>query len=301
MEQAFSLGLDTANLRDGLAEVCMRLGDTATAAGHGRRALHMKDAQVCAGFDYKRFKLSGRGAPVFDFCSPDRNIIAFALWGKGSRYLETALRNVRLCPDIYPGWGCRFYVDDSLPADFFQRLKSQLHAESNPGQARTAVQIVKMPRRSAHRTDGMFWRFRVSDDDGLDRFLVRDADSVINVRERIAVDDWIRSGKRFHIMRDAGSHTELIHGGLWGGVAGVLPKLDELLGAFSADSHVGLDQKFLRRMVWPLVKRDALIHDRYYHGVLGGVPFSELGCLPPGRHIGQNAWALRDGRGRNGW
>jgi hypothetical protein len=52
---------------------------------------------------------------------------------------------------------------------------------------------------------------------------VRDADSVLNLRERLAVDDWLASGRWFHIMRDWWSHTDLVLAGMWGGVAGVLP------------------------------------------------------------------------------
>jgi hypothetical protein len=47
----------------------------------------------------------------------------------------------------------------------------------------------------------LFWRFLVADP-GVDRSLIRDADSVVNVRERVPVDRWIASGKHFHVMRD---------------------------------------------------------------------------------------------------
>ncbi len=299
MEQVLSAGAVSANLYDGFAQVCARMGEPDLARGYGQKALQIKDAQAREHFDPARFRLTGRAAPAFDHARPERNVIAFSLWGDDPRYLETAQLNVELCPHIYPGWACRFYVDRSVPPSFFERLRSILKRQRRRGQE-TPVQIVTMPGRRAHRTDGMLWRFHVSDDPDVDRFLVRDADSVINIKERIAVDDWIGSGKRFHIMRDAGAHTELIHGGLWGGVACVLPKIDDLLQAFRSDSHIGLDQKFLRAMVWPLVHQDARIHDRLYHGVLGGVPFSPLGLLPPGRHVGQDAWAVGPVRHKGG-
>ena len=34
--------------------------------------------------------------------------IAFSLWGDNRRYLDGAVRNARLAPDMYPGWRCRF-------------------------------------------------------------------------------------------------------------------------------------------------------------------------------------------------
>jgi hypothetical protein len=293
MEKARAMGLVSFNLYDGLASACYRLNEPETARAYGQQALILKDRQACAHFDYVRFRLSCRSAPAFDFSHPERNVIAFSLWGGEPRYLETAIRNVQLCPHIYPGWSCRFYVDETVPTDFLEALKSNLEDQRARGHAETLVQIVNMPGPAGHATDGMFWRFRVSDDTGVERFLVRDADSLFNVKERVSVDDWIRSGKMFHIMRDTGAHTELIHGGLWGGVAGVLPAIGDLLQGFSAETHTGLDQKFLRERVWPLVRKDALIHDRVYHGVLDGRPFGESGCLPPGRHIGQNEWAVK--------
>ena len=63
---------------------------------------------------------------------------------------------------------------------------------------------------------GLFWRFLVEDDPDVDIYLVRDADSVINVKERWAVADWLNSGKAFHVMRDNPQHSELMLAGMWG-------------------------------------------------------------------------------------
>jgi ATP synthase protein I len=60
------------------------------------------------------------------------------------------------------------------------------------------------------------WRFLALDDPLAHRILFRDADSVISRREAGAVEQWIASGKRFHMMRDWGSHTALILAELWG-------------------------------------------------------------------------------------
>jgi hypothetical protein len=49
---------------------------------------------------------------------------------------------------------------------------------------------------------GMLWRFTVAADPTVDRFIVRDVDSRLNYRERLAVEEWIQSGRPIHIMRD---------------------------------------------------------------------------------------------------
>ena len=52
----------------------------------------------------------------------------------------------------FPGWVCRFYVDDSVPP----AILSQLKAEGS--------EIVDMGSRITGGIAGMFWRFLVADD-----------------------------------------------------------------------------------------------------------------------------------------
>ena len=49
---------------------------------------------------------------------------------------------------------------------------------------------------------GMFWRFAAIDDHDVEVMLSRDTDSRLTLREKAAVDDWLSSGKLFHVMRD---------------------------------------------------------------------------------------------------
>jgi len=136
-------------------------------------------------------------------------------------------------------------------------------------------------------------RFAVADDPSVGRFLVRDCDSVINAREARAVDEWIASGKPFHIMRDWWTHTDPVLAGMWGGMAGVLPSMRSLLGAYRS-KHLetpNWDQWFLRDSVWPLIRDHALIHDRYFAS-RQAVPFP--GDIPAGNlHVGQDEFAVR--------
>jgi hypothetical protein len=90
-------------------------------------------------------------------------------------------------------------------------------------------------------------------------------------------------------MRDHPEHAELIMAGMWGGIAGLLPKLSEQAIQYF-ESHVAkwrwVDQDFLRDRVWPVIKHDCLVHDDYYQ--MGGEvrPFPSTAVLPPGEHVG---------------
>jgi hypothetical protein len=138
----------------------------------------------------------------------------------------------------------------------------------------------------------LLWRFDVIADPAVKRFLIRDADSLLCVKERVAVDAWLQSRYHFHAMRDWYSHTDLLLAGMWGGVGGILPPPAALMQAYTAwrveNDHV--DQDVLSETVWPTIRRDVLIHDSIFTGCLGSVPFPPFGQSPPGSHIGQNAF-----------
>jgi hypothetical protein len=177
---------------------------------------------------------------------------------------------------LYPGWTCRFYVDDTVPKPVRDKLTA------------AGAQVQMMTRKNTF--DGLFWRFLPINDGHTRHFLVRDADSVINLREKAAVDEWLASGKAFHVMRDWWTHTEVMLAGLWGGVGGALPPVTDLLQDFKSPSLANwhLDQWFLRQMVWPTARQSCLIHDSKYRA-LGAKDFPAGSDLPPGHHVGQDA------------
>ncbi len=277
-EKALSLEPNKTNIHDGLAHVYGHLKHLEKSRYHGEQSLLLKDRQANAALAHP---IPNEPPPPFDWQDPSKNIIAFSLWGTNQRYMQGMLRNAILARDIYPGWRCRVYCDSSVPDEFLAQLQQH------------GTQIARM-QPPKHYFAGLFWRFAVSDDPSVNRFLVRDADSVINVKERVAVDAWLASDRYFHVMRDFYSHTEVIHAGLWGGVAGVLPPMNKLLAQFNTAQTPTrtYDQVFLREVVWPTVRQNVLIHDSV-HSVLGSEDFPPYGQLPPGRHVGQDEWTVQ--------
>ena len=82
-------------------------------------------------------------------------------------------------------------------------------------------------------SSGMFWRFMPAADSSVDRFVVRDVDSRLNARDRIAVEEWIESKLPVHILRDHVNHCIVMNGGMWGAVKDSLPNMKELIMAWS--------------------------------------------------------------------
>ena len=135
----------------------------------------------------------------------------------------------------------------------------------------------------------MFWRFLVASDPSVDRFIVRDSDSRLNPRERLAVEEWINSGLKIHSLRDHPNHDRPLNGGMWGGLRGVLPDMKELVSEWSNRNLYQGDQDFLNRRIWrrPEVQASQMSHDAYSCAKYpGSKPFPSR--RPPDfQHVGQ--------------
>lgn len=248
-----------------------RLGRLDEARSHGTACLELKDRSAQG----EPLDLGAVPVPPFDPGARSRNIIAFSLFGAKRSYIEGAIENIVAARYLYPEWTCRFYVDDSVPAG----ARKQLFKEG--------AQVKNVQGLPAARF-GTFWRFLVADDADLDRYIVRDCDACLNLRERAAVEEWIDSGRHFHVMRDAVVHCELMLAGMWGGVRGALPPMAEAIVRFAQAAPLArtADQNFLREHVWPTVRTSVLVHDsQFAFGERADFPSN--GRLPPGQTVGQ--------------
>jgi hypothetical protein len=269
---ALAHGGNTLNLYDILAHGHGELKQWDEARRYGLQALNMRASHF-------------RGEPIIPLKptpipqlpsvqTRERNIIAFSLFGGDSKYCESAVLNVQEQPRVYPHWICRFYVDGSVPESILTRLQ------------KGGAQIVRV-EGSAALWPGPMWRLLALQDPQAHRILLRDADAVISRREAAAVDQWLVSGKRFHMMRDWSSHTELMMAGLWGVVAGSLPPLERLMQRFMStplESTHFADQHFLRQYIWPYARANMMQHDSVF-GFMDALPFPD-GERPAGFHVG---------------
>ena len=187
--------------------------------------------------------------------SSEKRVISYGLYGSAPKYITGALRNAELAKAWFPGWQVRFYTSDDVP----RAMQEQL----------TARGAELVPMTGAKGIAGMFWRFLVADDEKVDRYLVRDSDSRLNPRERMAVEEWIESGHAVHSIRDHPNHRRTLNGGLWGGTRNVSRLISHkggvsgLIKKWGKTAKYGDDLKFLCQVLWPLIERDQLSHDAY--------------------------------------
>lgn len=179
------------------------------------------------------------------------NVISFSLWGEDPMYWIGAIKNIELAKIYYPNFICRFYIDDSSRIDLIESIKGD------------NVQTILVKSKDSFH--GMFWRFWASEDKDVDIFLSRDCDSRISEREVIAVNEWLKSDKDFHIMRDHPYHTVPILGGMWGCRNGLMRNIEliKMIENWNQFQSKGIDQDFLGRCVYPLVINNSIEHSEF--------------------------------------
>jgi tetratricopeptide (TPR) repeat protein len=278
--EALALGSASPNVNDCLCDALYRLGRGPEAIAAGRAALQAKHARF--GGREPIARIPSAPPPPFEPTHPAGNVIAYSLWGNEPRYLVPLLESARILPHLFPAWTMRVYYDTTVDHHYITGL------------GRQGVQLRQMilpAGQPAHRR--LLWRFEAIRDPSVRRFLIRDADSLLNVKERVAVDAWLNSDRYFHAMRDWYTHTDLLLAGMWGGVGNILPSPTDLFRASTLwrmeNDHI--DQDILTETVWPIARHSILIHDDIFTGTLGSVAFPPYGALPAGTHIGQNAFA----------
>jgi hypothetical protein len=192
-----------------------------------------------------------------------KKIISFSLYGDKKIYLNGAIENAKLQPKIYPDWICRFYCDVTVPKETKEILKD------------LGAEVFEMTSDfSDYDQRKMFWRFFVNDDIEVERYIIRDCDSRLNLRESQAVKEWIESGKKFHMMRDHIRHGIFILGGMWGSTRGTIRDMTSKCKDWMQNHSGDNDQVFLNSIILPLVLQDHICHASYYLFTGKELPFS---------------------------
>jgi len=182
--------------------------------------------------------------------------LSFSLWGDKPIYNIGTIRNAELWKTIYPEWQMVVYYDNSVPIETINKLKE------------LGVTTIDMTGQNIY---GMFWRFLAENLPDSEFTIFRDSDSRITMREKLAVDEWIDSGKSLHVMRDHpahgipyGNNSLGILGGMWGIKSKKIP-LSEMIVKFNEhrDLKYGSDQTFLK-VVYDIFMDDKITHDEFY-------------------------------------
>lgn len=180
-----------------------------------------------------------------------KKIISFSLYGTDPKYTLGALCNAELGKIIYPDWICRFYCGESVPENIINELRSYDNCE-----------VIMM--NEDNEFSYMMWRFLPIDEDDVAVMIVRDADSRLSNREKIAVDIFMESENLLHSIRDEGNHTDIM-GGMWGMKKNDrFGKMIELCKEWIGGMGYNSDQWFLRDRIVPKFLDSYMVHCSTY-------------------------------------
>ena len=178
-----------------------------------------------------------------------KKIISYSLYGNDPKYSVGMIVNAFLAKEIYDGWVCRVYYDDTAPYSAIEVLKTFDNVELVEMSSDIAVKV----------NEKMLWRFLPASDDNVDIMISRDADSWLSHRERVCVDAFENSNKTFHIIRDHCYHGMKIMGGMWGCKKGTVENIEKMIKDWK-ESNQSYDQAFLAKNLYPENLETLMVH-----------------------------------------
>ncbi len=204
-----------------------------------------------------------------------KKVISFSLWGDNPTYNIGAIRNAEIAKDVYPDFECWFYI----------------HRETVPSQ--TIEQLQKLDNVKIIFKEGdlnvckpAMWRFEAIDEPDVEIMMSRDTDTRFWLREKLAVEEWLCSGKLFHIMRDHPEHrTEILAGIFETRKIPEIPNWKDLINNYDQrntygyfQQNYGYDQNFLKECIYPIVKDNSIIHASFHKYEEYAIPFPIQYC-----------------------
>ena len=182
--------------------------------------------------------------------------LSYSLWGDDPIYNVGMIKNAEQAKIIYSNWKVIVYYNNSVPKETIEKL------------IELDVTCIDMSDSNIY---GMFWRFLAADLKDCEFAIFRDSDSRLSLREKLAVDEWVNSGKSLHVMRDhpyhmipCGNDKLGLLGGMWGIKGNLLP-ITQMINKFplSKQNKYGNDQTFLREIYF-IFENDRCTHDDFF-------------------------------------
>ena len=207
-----------------------------------------------------------------------QKILSYTLFGNGTRmsigkgvkyrdYIRKVLQQAR-ASELYQNWKVRIYHDSMLDPEI---LRDNEHNDQVQ-----FCNVEKLTFYNLHdfsKVSGKFWRNIPIGDKRVAAVCFRDLDSPLLKREEFAVDDWLKSNKMVHTMRDHPQHLIGMLAGMWcfrSEINRTLSRLllEEILDRALTYHHVYYDhayddQPLLHKVVWEKLYDNSVQHDSY--------------------------------------
>jgi len=183
-------------------------------------------------------------------------VISFSLYGEDPIYTKGCIKNAEIKKEVFIGWEMWVYHNDTVPQDILDKL------------IELDVKLINTNENNGFF--GSLWRFNPITEPNIEYFISRDCDSRISLRDETAVNEWIESGKSFHIIRDHPiGHGWPMNAGMWGSKGNSITDFKNMMSDYliinNRTDDKSIDQCFLRDIIHPIVSTDLFLHDEYYN------------------------------------
>ncbi|XP_042209965.1 uncharacterized protein LOC121857798 isoform X2 [Homarus americanus] len=111
---------------------------------------------------------------------------------------------------LYPGWVMRVYHNVTTDDYYGNSFLCKIYCSNDNVDLCLVTDLPGLGNLVQQQVVGGLWRLAVMGDPTVEVFLSRDLDNWILKREVAAVDEWIKSGRSFHVMRDHPNHTAVM-------------------------------------------------------------------------------------------
>lgn len=186
--------------------------------------------------------------------------------------------NIKRAKRLYPNWVVRVYHKGSLSPNEECELECLRMKNRELLDNTDICDVTRLPVDLYNTWDASYilssmLKYLPVGDDLVKAFVSRSVISCLFDREVAAVNEWLSSGRHFHVMRDHPDHMRNVISGLWGFVNSLDRKFSKhMLSIFtdkrvnswfkSYDDETNPDELVLEKYVWPLVN-SSIIHDSY--------------------------------------
>uniref|UniRef100_A0AB39JBT8 Glycosyltransferase n=1 Tax=Florenciella sp. virus SA2 TaxID=3240092 RepID=A0AB39JBT8_9VIRU len=187
------------------------------------------------------------------------NVISFSLYGCKATYILGMKENILLGKKFFPEWEIRIHYNDTVPEKYIKEYNEM----------GASCILCKNVGLNKMNWEGMFWRWLPLDDQNVECWISRDADSRLSEREANIVKEWAQSGKTLHCIRDHRCHYNPIMGGLFGinnksfHSKYKFEKVNNIISntyKYYKERPYNVDQIYLNDKLWNLLKDDVMAH-----------------------------------------
>lgn len=165
-------------------------------------------------------------------------VFSFCIYGTERNYYNGVLENIKIIKEHFPDFKIYIYKGICDPEWTFDNSVNVINTE---------------------RSGAINMLFRYLPVTFADIGFIRDADSRITERDRWCINQFLKSTKKYHIIRDHFYHKSPIMGGIFGWKQPIQFPLD-----LSPDVGYAHDMSYIEKHLYPLIKSEALIHSNIY-------------------------------------